>query len=527
LFKLKKKLFRDSIFLILLGMATSLSLPPFNYFVINFFTFTFFFIFLYKKLSSQKVKKYFFLYGWLFGFGYFLTNLYWISISLTFDKSFKFLIPITIILIPAFLATFYGLVSYFFIILKTKKIINSFLIFSLLFSILEFIRGSFLTGFPWNLIAYSFLNQLEIISIISIIGTYGFNLFCISLFSCPALLILRESNKEVIVFISLIICLSIFYLYGFQYKKIFNSSDEIIYNYKIRAIGSSISLERFYSSNNPVSIVEELIKISKPNLDEKTIFIWPEGILPDISQEELIDYKWLFENKFSQNHILAMGINSQTIIDNSSKYFNTFSIYDNELNLINSYSKIKLVPFGEFLPFENFLSMIGLKSITNNYQSYSKGKKRKIIEIKRKNFSIKILPLICYEIIYSGEIFKENDFDLIINISEDGWFGKSIGPKQHFAHSIFRSIESGKYTVRSANNGTSAIINPIGVIEKSLETNDNGYIDLEKRKNIQPTVFSKFGNKIFGLIILLYIFLIFSISFESSLNRSKSNLKNK
>ena len=508
-------------------MVTSLSLPPFNYFVINFFTFTFFFIFLYKKLRSQKVKKYFFLYGWLFGFGYFLTNLYWISISLTFDKSFKFLIPITIILIPAFLAIFYGLVSYLFLILKTKKIINSFLIFSLIFSILEFIRGSFLTGFPWNLIAYSFLNQLEIISIISIIGTYGFNLFCISLFSCPALLILRDSNKEVIVFISLIICLSIFYLYGSQYKKRFNSSDEISFNYKIRAIGSNISLERFYSSNNPVLIIEELIKISKPNLDEKTIFIWPEGILPDVFQEELVDYKWLFENEFNQNHILAMGINSQTIIDNSSEYFNTFSVYDNELNLINSYSKIKLVPFGEFLPFEYFLSMIGLKSITNNYQSYSKGKKREIIKIKRKNFSIKILPLICYEIIYSGEIFKEKDFDLIINISEDGWFGKSIGPKQHFAHSIFRSIESGKYIIRSANNGISAIINPIGVIEKSLELNENGYIDFEKRKKIQPTVFSKFGNKIFGLLILLYIFLIFSISFDQSLNRIKTNFKNK
>ena len=525
--KLKKKLFRDSIFLILLGMATSLSLPPFNYFLINFFSFTFFFIFLFKKLNSQKLKKYFFLYGWLFGFGYFLTNLYWISISLTFDKSFKFLIPIAIILIPAFLAIFYGLVSYLFMIFKTNQIIKSFLIFSLIFSILEFIRGSILTGFPWNLIAYSFVNQLEIISIISIIGTYGFNLFCISLFSCPALLILGKSNKETFVFIFFIICLSVSYLHGFQYKKKFNASNEIKQNYKIRAIGSSISLERFYSSNNPVSIIKELIKISNPSLSEKTIFIWPEGILPDISQEELAEYKWLFENKFSKNHIITLGINNQTTINNSSKYFNTFSIYDHELNLINSYNKIKLVPFGEFLPLENFLSIIGLKSITNNYQSYSKGNKRKIIEIKRKDFSLKILPLICYEIIYSGEIFKENDFDLIINISEDGWFGKSIGPKQHFAHSIFRSIESGKYTIRSANNGISAVINPIGVIEKSLDLKENGYIDLEKRKKIQPTVFSKFGNKIFGYLILLYIFFIFSISFRNSLNRNKTNFNRK
>ena len=176
-----------------------------------------------------------------------------------------------------------------------------------------------------------------------------------------------------------------------------------------------------------------------------------------------------------------------------------------------------------FLPFEDFFSKIGLKTITNNYQSYSKGNTRDIIEIKRDNFFLKILPLICYEIIYTGKIFKKNDFDLSINITEDGWFGKSIGPEQYFAHSIFRSIESGKYVIRSANNGTSAIINPIGEIEKSLDLNDNGFIDFTTEKKIQPTVFSKFGNKIFGLLILLYIFFIFSTTFIFSTNTNKSN----
>ena len=222
-----------------------------------------------------------------------------------------------------------------------------------------------------------------------------------------------------------------------------------------------------------------------------------------------------------------MGINSQSVANGYIKYFNTFSVFDNDLNLLSSYNKINLVPFGEFLPFENFLSKIGLKVITNNYQSYTKGDQRNIIEITKDNFLLRILPLICYEIIYSGKIFKENNFDLIINISEDGWFGNSIGPKQHFAHSIFRSIESGKYIVRSANNGTSAIINPIGEIEKSLNLNDNGYIDFHERKIIQPTVFSKFGNKIFGLMILLYIFLIISITFIFSLNRTTTGFKNK
>ena len=147
---MRVKFYKDSIFLVILGAVTTFSLAPFNYFVLNFITFTLFFLFLIKKSKLHSDVKHFFFYGWLFGFGYFITNLYWISISLTFDQKFEFLIPLTVILIPSFLALFYGLVSYFFIIFKSKKLINSFLIFSLIFGVLEFIRGSILTGFPWN-----------------------------------------------------------------------------------------------------------------------------------------------------------------------------------------------------------------------------------------------------------------------------------------------------------------------------------------------------------------------------------------
>ena len=505
-----KKLYIELIFLIFLGVITSLSLPPFNYLIINFLTFTLFFIFLIKKSNTHKNSKLFFFYGWMFGFGYFISNLYWIPISLTFDENFKFLIPISLFLIPAFLGLFYGLISYFFIVLKPKKIVSSFLVFSLIFGVLDFVRGSILTGFPWNLIAYSFSNHLEILSITSIIGTYGFNLFCISLFTSPALFILRETKQDIGVCIFFLITLIFFYIFGSSYKEKFNTADKNIYDYKVRVIGSNINLDRFYSNVEPVSVINDLIKISNPVANEKTVFVWPEGILPDISQGELIEYDWLFNKNFNKNHLLIIGINSQSNKNGSKNYFNSFSLYDNNLNLLDSYNKMNLVPFGEFLPFENILGSVGLKSITNNYQSFSRGNERNIIEIKKQNFSLKILPLICYEIIYSGKIFKNSDFDLIINISEDGWFGQSIGPKQHFIHSIFRAIESGKYVLRSANNGIAAIINPLGFVEKRVEFGQTGYIDFNESKKIQPTVFFKYGNKIFGLLILLYIFLIFS-----------------
>jgi apolipoprotein N-acyltransferase len=180
--------------------------------------------------------------------------------------------------------------------------------------------------------------------------------------------------------------------------------------------------------------------------------------------------------------------------------------------ILNFYNKVNLVPFGEFLPFENILKAFGLRVITNNYQSFSKGNKREIMEINMEGFSLKILPLICYEIIYSGKISKNSNFDLIINISEDGWFGKSIGPKQHFVHSIFRAVESGKYLLRSANNGIAAIINPLGIVEQKVELGKSGYVDFKEAKKIQSTLFSKYGNKIFIILILLYIFIIFSFN---------------
>ena len=509
---MKKKIYNESILLILLGLFSSFSLPPYNHIIINFVTFSLFYFFLIRISLISKNKKIFFLYGWLFGFGYFASSLYWISLSLTFDNNFKFLIPLSIVFIPAFLALFYGIVSYLFIIMKPKKNLSSFFLFSLIFGTIEFLRGSIFTGFPWNLIVYSFSNYIEILNITSIIGTYSLNLFCISLFTSPSIFIFRDDKKEILICILFLIITLSFYVFGSQKIEKFHDIEVYKHDYKIRVISSKISIERFYNEIDPVEVIEDLIKISSPQKNERIIFIWPEGILPEISKDQLQEYKWLFDNEFNENHLLAIGINDVIEQDRVKKYFNSFSIYDHNLEIINSYKKVNLVPFGEFLPFEKILRQIGLKNITNNYQSYSRGEKRNIIEINKFNLSIKLLPIICYEIIYSGNIFDDRNFDFIINISEDGWFGQSIGPQQHFAHSIYRAIESGKYILRSANNGITAIVNPLGIVEKQVDLNQSGYVDFIESKKIRPTIFSKYGNKIFGLMILLYIFLIFSFN---------------
>ena len=434
-----KKKFLNILYVLFLGAISSYSLPPYNYFIINFFTFSLFFIFLFTEKKTNPNNKSFFKYGWFFGFGYFLCSLYWIAISLTFDESFKFLIPIAIVLFPAFLAIFYGLITYLFSVFYSKNVVSTFFIFSILYGSIEFIRGSILTGFPWNLIAFSFSESIYFIQILSVIGTYSFNLICISLFTVPAIFILRKTRKEIIVCFFFIIISVGFLVFGNLKFNQFNTMTDIKNNFTIRAVSPNISLDRFYSGQDELKIIQELITLSSPEKKEPTIFLWPEGIIPDSYLKDMNIYKDLFLNNFGDDDLIIMGLTSIETIDDKNSFYNSMAVFNNKMEIIKSYNKVNLVPFGEFIPFENILSLIGLKTVTNSYQSFSSGKDRAPLNIKNNEIDLNLLPLICYEIIYSGKLSKNNDFDYIINISEDGWFGNSIGPKQHFSHSIFRS----------------------------------------------------------------------------------------
>jgi apolipoprotein N-acyltransferase len=493
-----------------LGFFTSFSFSPYNLIIINFLTFP---AFLYLLNVGKKFKlnnKYFFLIGWSFGFGYFLSGLYWISISLTHEETFRYLIPFAVILVPAFLAIFYGISTLILEKFVSKKI-SFILFFSLVFSILEFIRGSILNGFPWNLIAYSWSWSLEIIQVISIIGTYSLNLISVTIFSLPFILFVEtKNNKKYWFFFFLLILFATNYLYGF--KVLSQSREENIekHDFVIKIISPNIDLKEFLNNENNDVIIKKLIKLSNPRADQKTIFIWPEGMFPSIYLNEIKKYHKIFSKAFSNLHLIIFGINNLEYKNNVENIYNSLVIVDNNLNLIGSYNKNKLVPFGEFLPMEKYFHKIGLKKITYGYRSFSRGEQRNVINIKNKFYNFKLLPLICYEIIYSGKInIKKQNIDLIVNISEDGWFGNSIGPYQHFNKVIYRAIEEGNYIARSANNGISAFIDPNGKILHKTEFNDANTIIASLPMYQNRTTFSKYGNKIFAIIIFLYILLFF------------------
>ncbi len=488
------------IIIFILGFLSSFSLPPYNFFFINFFTFPFLFYILVINSDRNLLNN--FLVGWFYGFSYFLASLYWISNSLKFDQNFENLIFLSIILIPFLLSFFYGLFSYLLKFYNIKMNFTSILIFSLTLSIVEYIRGTIFGGFPWNLISFSLVNFISSLQILSYIGTYSFNLLAITFYTLPIMILFKiKILKKFIILLSAMSILLLNFYYGFnKIEQIENSPKKIIYP-SIKLVSPKFSIERFFIDEPVEDKIKELFEISYP-LNKDLILIFPEGIT-NIGEIDQLDNNFNeISNQLTDKSKVILGIT----LDDGENIFNSLAIFNKEFKLEHKYNKNKLVPFGEFLPFEKFLSSFGLKKITSGYKSFSSSTERNILNVGEISF----LPLICYEIIFSGALSKNtNNYDFILNISEDGWFGNSIGPVQHFNHSIFRSIEEGKDVLRVANNGISAHISLNGKVNQKLNTTEKGSIEIKSVSKAFPTLFSIYGNKIFFFLVFFYISLIF------------------
>ena len=494
----------------ILGLLTTLSFEPFNYTLINFIIFPLFFYFIiYINRKSKNVyrkrpyKINLFIYGLLFGFGFYLSGLSWITNSLTFDENFKNLIPFALILIPLFL----GLFLAFTVLIVgpyLKFEVSSIILFSASVAISDYLRSIILTGFPWNLWAYSTSSLTEILQIINVIGLYSYNLILITLFTLPILLFHQKGIiKKIIIILSTVIFILSLFIYG-NYKinknnKLLETIDEKVL---VRIVSPNFDLKYNLSKSNIEERFKKIIRYSEPDKNQKTIFIWPEGVFSGYSYNDVLPFKNLILKNFSKKHQIIFGTNR--IDEVSGRFYNSMLIVNNNFDIIKSYNKRKLVPFGEFLPFDNLLKKLGFKKITEGYESFLKGRDDNNLILGELN----ILPLICYEVIFTDLIQKSDaNTNLIVNISEDAWFGKSIGPDQHFAKSIFRAIESNTFFLRSTNKGVSAIIDNKGNIIKQLNRNEAGNIEFEV-----PLIKSnKIKNDLIFFVLLITYLLIFLI----------------
>ena len=338
----------------------------------------------------------------------------------------------------------------------------------------------------------------------NLIGLFSYNLLTVFVFTVPAIFFFKISIIKKVT-ISFLLVFFVFSLYVFgnyeinKNKKVLDTTTEKIF---VKIVSPSFDLEYGLDEKDIEKRFKKIIRYSDPDQNRKTLFVWPEGVFSGYSYNEILNFKELISNNFSKNHLIILGTN--TLEPSSGNLYNSMLIVDNDFKIIQSYNKRKLVPFGEFLPFENFLNNFGLKKITEGHGSFLKGLKNDNLIVDNLN----ILPLICYEVIFTKLVQNSNvNTNLIVNISEDGWFGDTIGPEQHFAKSIFRAIENNTFLLRSANRGVSAIIDNKGNIIKRINRNEAGNIEFEV-----PLVKSnKIKNDLIFFILLITYLLIFFI----------------
>jgi len=186
--------------------------------------------------------------------------------------------------------------------------------------------------------------------------------------------------------------------------------------------------------------------------------------------------------------------------------YNSIYVFDHDGSTLSVYDKNHLVPFGEYLPLQDLLESFGLQQLTKVQGGFLAGDRRRLLAIPRAPLA---LPLICYEIIFPGEVASRSErAGWMINLTNDGWFGHSTGPYQHLQQARVRAIEEGLPVVRAANTGISAVIDPLGRIVGDLPLGTEGVLDARLPRALEPTWFVRLGDSVAAILVAASVILL-------------------
>jgi apolipoprotein N-acyltransferase len=512
--------FKKYLLSFVLGALIAAALPPLNLIFLLPVSFTG----LLWILDTANTRRQAFLAGWWFGWGQFIAGLYWIGVAFTVDaKTHALLMPLPVLVLPAILAILSGFATLVTHVSRAGSLARVF-IFSGAWIAFEYIRGVIFTGFPWNAIGYSWSSVLPILQSTAFIGVYGLTLLTVFLSSLPALLGETDTHRKTS-FLSLAITLGLFVaLYGIGITRIPSTAVKSFENSSMRIVQPNIPQSDKWK---PDLLLEHLRKIVTLSLTDDgadpRYFIWPETAVPYYLTTSEALQKELAQIIPSGGAITTGAPRRDPVV---RQYWNSLQVLGETGEILDIYDKQHLVPYGEYMPLRSIMQATGLSEIIPALDQMSDfatpdGSAKKVI-------SIPGLPparaMICYEIVFPWEVASETTFSWILNITNDGWFGTTSGPYQHFAMTRTRAIEQGVAVVRAANTGISAIIDPYGRVREELALNETGFLDGALPLPIsERTLYARYGEIIPIALVIIFIGIGFGLSRRPTKNTCLSS----
>ena len=465
---------------VIAGCVLPLAFPPFNWAWVYWLIWPLVIHLLDTAPKDRRVRHGAWI-GYGFGIGQFAVGLSWIGNAFQVNPAvFGWLEPIALIAIALGFAIFPAL-SCAVAMVFWQKHPSRLAVLALAWIAAEWLRGHILTGFPWNLVGLAFVATDRSLQIDALIGPYGLSILAVLIGSAPILLFDRPLPWRS--FLALASLLPIVMVYGaWRLSRPEPPSPGI----QLRIVQPDMPEPAHHDLAFVRTEFQRLVEMTKePGAFD--LALWPEASVFAVldQQKEALD---AIAQAIGPDRLVLTGTFR---VAPEGQFYNSIDVVNGSGTVIASYDKAHLVPFGEYLPLRQAFGALGLHGLAENMPGgMAEGPGIQTISLDHlPPFS----PLVCYEILFSGEVIapKAPRARWIANVTNDDWFGQSIGPHQHFAQARLRAVEEGVPVARAANSGISALVDAKGRVKSQLDLGTKGILDAELPAALDPPLDSR------------------------------------
>jgi len=510
---------RRALIAFLAGASSTLALPPTDIWPVPFVTFPI----LVWLVDGAGAGRYGGVIaaasaGWWFGFGYFLAGLYWVGNAFLVDaKTFGWLLPFAVIALPAGMAVYTALGLALARLIWTRGATRV-LALAVALTVAEWLRGHLFSGFPWNAYGYALISPLWLAQGAALVGLWGLTLLAVAVYASPAVLADDRADTRRPWLAPALSVLVIVALAGYGAWRLARTPTTYVDGVRLRIMQPNLQQDDKFRYSQKQQVMSRYLALSdrasgpqSTGVRDVTHLIWPESAFPFFLTQEP-DALAQIAALLPQGTVLITGaIRPPEAASGAlaNRAYNSIYVIGHDGSVLSAYDKVHLVPFGEYLPLQNWLERLGLMQLTQVRGGFIPGDRRRSLSAPGVP---SFVPLICYEIIFPGEAVPRNERPgWLLNLTNDGWFGISPGPYQHFQQARVRAIEEGLPLVRAANTGISAVVDPLGRVLAALPLGTEGVLDSGLPRPVPPTPYARLGDGPTGLLIGAALVVLFRV----------------